>query len=82
MNCTNPCAIKDDMADLLLKLENADGIIIGTPVYYCNVSGLLKNFMDRCNTLKFRRYRLSDKVGGALSVAAHQHGGIETAIDR
>ncbi|HHY37927.1 MAG TPA: flavodoxin family protein [Clostridia bacterium] len=81
MNCREECAIKDDMSEIYPKLVEADGLIVGTSVYYCNVSGLLKNFMDRCNSLKFRRYRLADKVGGALAVAAHQHGGVETAVE-
>jgi multimeric flavodoxin WrbA len=39
--------IKDDYDSVIDKLNNADGIIIGTPVYLRNISGTLKNFIDR-----------------------------------
>lgn len=41
------CRIKDDMQDIYLKLLEADGLALGTPVYFEMLSGLLKNFMDR-----------------------------------
>ncbi len=41
------CVIKDDMAVLLPKLLEANGIVFGTPVYFYLLSGLLKNFLDR-----------------------------------
>lgn len=41
------CAINDDMAEILGKLLKSDIIIMGTPNYFDNVSGLLKDFIDR-----------------------------------
>jgi len=41
------CAIKDDMADILPKLIEADVIVWSFPLYYYNVPGDLKNFIDR-----------------------------------
>ena len=41
------CKIRDDMQEILSKLTEADGMALGTPVYFEMVSGLLKNFMDR-----------------------------------
>ena len=41
------CVIKDDMQPLLAKMLEADGIVLGTPVYFYLLSGLLKNFLDR-----------------------------------
>ncbi len=43
----NECVIDDDMNKLHKKLLEADVIIIGSPNYYGNVSGLMKNFIDR-----------------------------------
>jgi multimeric flavodoxin WrbA len=43
------CSIKDDMSAILPKMINSDIFIIGTPNYFDNVSGLMKNFMDRCH---------------------------------
>lgn len=41
------CVIKDDMQQLYSKLENADGIILGSPTYFYNVTWLTKKFLDR-----------------------------------
>jgi multimeric flavodoxin WrbA len=41
------CVIKDDMAVLLEKVVASDIIVYATPLYVFNVSGLMKNFMDR-----------------------------------
>ena len=43
------CVIKDDMVDILPKILESDILVLGTPNYYENVSGLMKNFMDRCH---------------------------------
>ncbi|GAA0124919.1 hypothetical protein UT300019_08210 [Clostridium sp. CTA-19] len=43
----NKCNIDDDMEFLMKKLEECDGIVIGTPVYINNMSGNLKTFLDR-----------------------------------
>lgn len=48
---TKKCAINDDMAGILDKMILADTIVIGTPSYYYNVSGLLKDFIDRTTPL-------------------------------
>ncbi len=41
------CVIKDDMDKIRKKMLNVDVLIIGTPNYFDNISGLLKNFIDR-----------------------------------
>ena len=41
------CFISDDAEMLSEKIEKADGIIIGSPTYASNVSGILKDFIDR-----------------------------------
>jgi len=41
------CKIHDDMQQIYPKLVEADGWVLGTPVYFELLSGLLKNFMDR-----------------------------------
>jgi multimeric flavodoxin WrbA len=44
---TPKCAIKDDMTEILGKMRNAEVLIIGTPNYFGNVTGLMKDFIDR-----------------------------------
>ena len=41
------CVIKDDINGILPLITEADGMVLGTPVYFEMVSGMLKNFMDR-----------------------------------
>lgn len=41
------CVIKDDMPEIYKKIKAADAIVMGTPVYFDMLTGLLKNFMDR-----------------------------------
>lgn len=43
----NKCFVKDDVHIIMEKIINADGLIIGTPVYLNNMSGILKSFIDR-----------------------------------
>ena len=41
------CVIKDDMEPILEQLKAADILVFATPLYVDNVTGLMKNFMDR-----------------------------------
>jgi len=48
------CPIDDDMQDIYDKLMEADGIILGSPTYYMNVSGVVKCLIDRSLALYYR----------------------------
>ncbi|MBU3199230.1 NAD(P)H-dependent oxidoreductase [Clostridium estertheticum] len=41
------CVIKDDLHEVLEKLSHADGIIFGSPVYFHDITGQLKSFLER-----------------------------------
>jgi multimeric flavodoxin WrbA/putative sterol carrier protein len=41
------CIFQDDMTDLRLKFRKADLIIFASPLYIFNVTGIMKNFLDR-----------------------------------
>ncbi len=41
------CFVKDDARIIMNKIINADGLVIGTPVYLNNMTGILKSFIDR-----------------------------------
>jgi len=41
------CAIRDDMTELLPKVRDCDLVVFATSVYVDNVTGIMKNFMDR-----------------------------------
>lgn len=61
------CVVQDDMQELYDLMESANGIIIGSPVYFGSVSAQTKAIMDRMFALLGRR-ALKDKVAGALVV--------------
>lgn len=44
---TGKCVIKDGFNEIADKTAAADGIIVGTPVYYAGINGTLKSFLDR-----------------------------------
>ena len=44
---TGECVFKDIVGELAPKFEQADGIVIGTPVYYSSPAGTLISFLDR-----------------------------------
>jgi len=73
---------KDDFPPLVPKLKapNVRGIIIGTPVYFGNMSFLCKAFLDRCIAFYKDNHALSNKVGGVLAVGGSRNGGQEATI--
>lgn len=77
--CRYPCIQKDDMQKIYPKLIKADAIVFGTPVYWFNMSGLMKNFIDRLTCLAPGGYLLEGKVGVFLAVSKEDEGGKATA---
>ena len=41
------CAVNDALTPILEELSSADGIIMGTPIYFGAESGLFRNFLER-----------------------------------
>jgi len=74
------CTISDKMDEIYPLLIEADGIIIGAPVYFGTVNAQTKAFMDRCRPLGRAGMLLRFKVGGAIAVGACRHGGQEKTI--
>ncbi len=46
-NPSSGCVLKDDLAEILKELLQADGIIMGSPIYFGAESGLYRNFLER-----------------------------------
>ncbi|MFA7659523.1 MAG: flavodoxin family protein [Candidatus Gastranaerophilaceae bacterium] len=69
-NKNEKCIIDDEVNEAIQKMKNADGIIIGSPVYYASIAGTMKCFLDRAfyvagaNGGLFRH-----KVGASVAVA-------------
>ncbi len=63
------CHIDDDMQPLYQKLKEATGIIIGTPVYFFDVSAQAKTIIDRTLAMQPFGKPLANKVGGMVIAA-------------
>jgi len=79
---THACVIKDDVEKIFKKIVESDGIVIGSPVYFYNVTAQTKTFIDRVGYLHSARGRVAfkNKVGGAITVAGRS--GVTTAISQ
>ena len=75
------CMEEDDFQKVAAKLDGAQGVVMGSPVYFGGVSAQLKAFMDRTRYLR-RKELLKDVVGGAIAVGAARNGGQETTIQQ
>ena len=69
------CMITDDDIGLLFsELSDCDAVIVGSPVYYRNVTAQLKTVFDRSFAYKERNLLLG-KPGGAITVGRGEGGG-------
>ena len=55
------CPLKDDRDLLIEKMNSSDGVVFATPNYAFQVSGMMKNFLDRISFI-FHRPRYFGKV--------------------
>jgi len=72
------CPIKDDASLLEQKMKDADGVILASPVYGFQVSGLMKVFIDRHSYI-FHRPRFFRQKALLLTTAGI--GGIKDVLD-
>lgn len=71
------CSIDDDMTQLKEKMLEADGIILGSPDYFSNVTARMKCFIDRTRPLHMTSNQLKGKVGGFLTMSGLDNCGAE-----
>ena len=63
---TPECAVKDDMAAITRKIIKADCLIISSPVYMGQISGVMKTFLDRWCVFFDRGFKLRHIPGKQL----------------
>ena len=75
---TGKCVFDDAVNEVAAKLDEYDGIIVGSPVYYAGPSGQLTAFLDRLV------YPNEAKMAGKLAAAvvSCRRGGASAAFDR
>ncbi len=75
---TGKCVFDDAVNEVAAKLDEYDGIIVGSPVYYAGPSGQLTAFLDRLF------YPNEAKMAGKLAAAvvSCRRGGASAAFDR
>lgn len=57
---TNKCVLKDDVADIMAKVKEAEVIVYATPIYYYEMCGQMKTLLDRLNPLYSGDYIFRD----------------------
>jgi multimeric flavodoxin WrbA len=58
------CAVQDDLTAVFSRVEQADAVILGSPMYWGDVSGEMKSFMER---LLFQYTTYTDPPGSLFS---------------
>ncbi|MEW9532608.1 flavodoxin family protein [Microbispora sp. NPDC049125] len=75
---STPCEVRDDVAGVVERMVEADGIIYATPIHGYTAAPLMPAFIERSGTgyLRFDR-RLTNKVAGVI-VTGRRYGHVET----
>jgi len=72
--------VKDDVNAIFKKMLEADGWIIGNPVYFGGITAQLKAIIDRSMSVEYAGCGFRNKVAGVVTVAVTRHGGHEGTI--
>jgi multimeric flavodoxin WrbA len=71
------CAVKDDIAnDCIEKMQESDGIIIGSPTYFASLTPETKALIDRCGMVSRANGDMLRRKAGAAVVVARRGGAI------
>lgn len=71
------CAVHDDMLNECIdRMLSADGIIIGSPTYFANVSSNIKSLIDRSGLVAKANQDMFARKAGAAVVAVRRAGAI------
>ncbi len=73
------CVFNDVVNESVPKLSEADGLIVGTPVYYAGPNGQVHAFMDRLFYSTSGTINLNQKVGA--TVVSSRRAGSTSAFD-
>ena len=75
--CCGKCVFDDLVNEVAPKFEEADGIVVGSPVYYASANATLIAFLDRL----FYSTRFDKRMKVGASVVAARRGGCSATFD-
>ena len=74
---TGHCVFDDAVNEAAARFAEADGLVVGSPVYYASANGTLVSFLDRLFYSSARKFDKTMKVGAAV-VSARRGGNTAT----
>lgn len=77
-NRNEKCVFDDGINEIIQKMKEADGIILGSPVHYSAIGGTMKSFLDRTFYVAGVNGGLFRHKVGASVVAVRRSGGLPT----
>jgi multimeric flavodoxin WrbA len=77
-NKNRQCIINDFISDCIAKMDEADGILLGSPTYFCNVTAEMKALIDRAGMVSRANGDMFKRKVGAGVVAVRRAGAIPT----
>lgn len=72
-------APKDDVVALYPEILRADAIVLATPVYWANMSAVMKNFIEHLTPLESDGFHLEGKLAAVIAASKENEGGVEMA---
>jgi multimeric flavodoxin WrbA len=72
------CSVdKDILNDIIARMEKAEGILLGSPTYFSDVTSGMRAFIERCGFVaRANNYMFKGKVGASV-VAVRRAGAIQ-----
>ena len=72
------CGVTDDaLNEVIAKLVEADGVVIGAPTYFANVSGTVKSLIERVGMVNIANDWMLKRKVGAAAIVARRGGAID-----
>lgn len=75
---THKCVFDDLVNEVAEKLGSADGMVVGSPVYYASPNGTLLSFLDR---LFYSTGHIDKRMKVGASIVCARRGGCTAAMD-
>jgi len=75
-NKDRQCAVKDDVNGVIAKMDAADGILLGSPTYFADITSETKALVDRSGMVARANGGMFRRKAGAAVVAVRRGGAV------